>query len=52
MIDTANKNKKNYPNKSIKFVTMDNLNMKFPDNLFDIISAAILLLTLNKYIIA
>lgn len=39
MIYTANKNKKNYPNKSIKFVTMDNLNMKFPDNLFDIISA-------------
>lgn len=39
MIETANINKKNYPNKKIKFVTMDNLNMKFPDNLFDIITA-------------
>ena len=39
MIETANINKKNYPNKHIKFVTMDNLNMKFPNNLFDIISA-------------
>lgn len=39
MIETANKNKKNYPNKNIKFVTMDNLNMTFPNNLFDIITA-------------
>lgn len=39
MIETANKNKKNYPNKNIKFVTMDNLNMKFPNGLFDIITA-------------
>lgn len=39
MIETANINKKNYPNKKIKFVTMDNLNMKFPNNLFDIITA-------------
>lgn len=39
MIETANINKKNYPNKNIKFVTMDNLNMKFPNNLFDIITA-------------
>lgn len=39
MIETANKNKKNYPNKNIKFITMDSLNMKFPDNLFDIITA-------------
>ena len=39
MIQTANENKKNFPNKNIKFVTMDNLNMKFPDNLFDIVTA-------------
>ena len=39
MIESANINKKNYPNKKIKFVTMDNLNMKFPNNLFDIITA-------------
>ena len=39
MIETANKNKEKFPNKKIKFVTMDNLNMKFPDNLFDIVSA-------------
>lgn len=39
MIETANINKKNYPNKNIKFVTMDNLNMKFPNKLFDIITA-------------
>lgn len=39
MIETANINKKNYPNKNIKFITMDNLNMKFPNNLFDIITA-------------
>ena len=39
MIKTANKNKEKFPNKNVKFVTMDNLNMKFPDNLFDIVSA-------------
>lgn len=39
MIETANMNKKNYPNKNIKFATMDNLNIKFPNNLFDIITA-------------
>ena len=39
MIETANINKKNYPNKNIKFVTMDNLDMKFPNSLFDIITA-------------
>lgn len=39
MIETANKNKENFPNKNIKFVTMDNLNMKFPNNLFDIVTA-------------
>ena len=39
MIETANINKKNYPNKNIKFVTMDNLKMNFPNNLFDIITA-------------
>lgn len=39
MIETANINKKNYPNKNVKFATMDNLHMKFPNNLFDIIAA-------------
>ena len=39
MIETANINKKSYPDKRIKFVTMDNLNMNFPNNLFDVISA-------------
>ena len=39
MIETANINKKNYPNKNIKFVTMDNLDIKFPNSLFDIITA-------------
>ena len=39
MINTANKNKEKYPNKRIKFVCMDNLNLTFPDNLFDVICA-------------
>lgn len=39
MIETANKNKENFPNKNIKFVMMDNLNMRFPNNLFDIVTA-------------
>lgn len=39
MIETANKNKESYPNKNIKFATMNNLNMNFPNNLFDIITA-------------
>ena len=39
MIKTANENKKQFPDKKIKFVCMDNLNMIFPKNLFDIVSA-------------
>ena len=39
MIKTANENKKQFPDKKIKFVCMDNLNMTFPKNLFDIVSA-------------
>lgn len=39
MIETANLNKRNSPNKKIKFVCMNNLNLTFPDNLFDIVSA-------------
>ena len=39
MIKTANENKKNYPNKKIKFVCMDNLKITFPEKLFDIVSA-------------
>lgn len=48
MIETANINKKNYPNKKIKFVTMDNLNMKFPNNLFDIITARHTIIDANQ----
>lgn len=39
MIATANKNKENYPNKNIKFVQMNSLDMTFPNNLFDVVSA-------------
>ena len=39
MIETANKNKLNYPNKRIKFVCMDNLNLAFPNSLFDVVCA-------------
>lgn len=39
MIETANKNKLNFPNKRIKFVCMNNLNLTFPYGLFDIVSA-------------
>ena len=39
MIETANRNKKKYPNKKIKFVCMDNLDLQFPNELFDLVSA-------------
>lgn len=39
MIKTAKENAKNYPNKNVKFVQMNNLNMKFPEGIFDLISA-------------
>lgn len=39
MIETANVNKKDYPNKKIKFACMDNLKITFPHNLFDIVTA-------------
>lgn len=39
MIKTANENLKKYPNKKVKFVMMDNLNMTFPNETFDLISA-------------
>lgn len=39
MIETANKNKEKYSNKKIKFCVMDNHNITFPNNLFDIITA-------------
>lgn len=39
MIGTANKNKAEHPDKRVKFVTMNNLDMTFPNNLFDIVSA-------------
>lgn len=39
MIKTAKSNYLNYPNKNFKFIVMDNLNMTFPNDIFDIISA-------------
>jgi len=39
MIKTAKENAKKYPNKNIEFLEMDNLNMTFPDKMFDLISA-------------
>ena len=39
MLKTAKNNAKKYPNKKIKFVWMDNVDMKFPAETFDLISA-------------
>ena len=39
MVKTAKENLKKYPNKRVKFVQMDNLDMKFPKETFDLISA-------------
>lgn len=39
MIKTAKENAKEYPDKKIKFVQMDNLQMTFPKGIFDLISA-------------
>ena len=39
MIKTAKVNSKNYSNKRVKFVKMDNLEMNFPKETFDLISA-------------
>ena len=39
MIETANKNHKFYKDKKVKFVIGDNLNLNFPNNLFDLVSA-------------
>ena len=39
MIYTAKENAKKYPEKKVKFGVMDNLEMKFPKNLFDLVSA-------------
>ena len=39
MIYTAKENAKKYPEKNIKFGVMDNLDMKFPDDVFDLVSA-------------
>ena len=38
MIETAKQNAKNYPNKKVKFVHMDSMNMDFPKEIFDVIS--------------
>lgn len=39
MIVIANENKKNYPEKNVKFVKMNSLEMTFPKGLFDLVSA-------------
>ena len=39
MINTAKENLKVYPNKNVEFMQMDNLNMTFKDETFDLISA-------------
>ena len=39
MIETANKNLESYKNRKVKFVIGDNLNLQFPQNLFDLVSA-------------
>lgn len=39
MIKRAKENKKEYPSRNIKFINMDNLNMKFPNDLFDLVTA-------------
>lgn len=39
MVYTAKENAKAYPEKSVKFCVMDNSNMKFPNDLFDLVSA-------------
>ena len=40
MIKTAKENAKKYSEKNIEFLEMDNLNMNFPSETFDLISAA------------
>ncbi|MBE5805184.1 MAG: methyltransferase domain-containing protein [Clostridiales bacterium] len=39
MIYTAKENAKKYPEKNVKFGVMDNLEMKFPNDVFDLVSA-------------
>ncbi len=39
MIKTAQENLKQYPGKRVKFAQMDSLNMKVPNNSFDLVSA-------------
>ena len=39
MIETANKNLQKYKDRKVKFIIGDNLNLNFPNNLFDLVSA-------------
>lgn len=39
MLKTVKENVKKYSNKRVKFVQMDSLNMKFPNELFNLVSA-------------
>lgn len=48
MIYTAKENAKKYPEKNIKFGVMDNLKMKFPGELFDLVSARHTVINANQ----
>jgi len=39
MVKTANESLKDFPEKRVKFIVMDNLRMSFPNGLFDLVSA-------------
>jgi len=48
MIKTAKKNAEKYPNKNVKFTWMDNLDMTFPKETFDLISARHTVINANQ----
>lgn len=48
MIYTAKENAKKYPEKNIKFGVMDNTKMKFPGELFDLVSARHTMINANQ----
>ncbi|MBP3708040.1 MAG: methyltransferase domain-containing protein [Clostridia bacterium] len=48
MVYTAKENAKNYPEKNVKFGVMNNLEMKFPEELFDLVSARHTIINANQ----
>lgn len=48
MLATAKKNAEKYPDKKVKFTWMDNLNMTFPNETFDLISARHTIIDANQ----